>query len=189
MNKALRAFLIITLLLSVSIVVMILPSFSTKGISRIQTNKNIELELILNGTKDIELIFFGYAGCQDVCTPRLEALSKLYYALPLPLQKHLGVKFLDLSHPNDKDLPDTFAKFFHTDFEGIFLQSNVLRLYTKSFSVYFANSLTDSTQIDHTSHLYLVKRSENRKELRFIYSSFPYDFKQIQDDIKELINE
>ena len=96
---------------------------------------------------------------------------------------------MDLSIPEEKNLPDDFAKAFHEKFEGVFLNKDIIRTYTKVFSVYFSTSMLDSSEVDHTAHLYLVKRGEKGKQLRFIYTAFPYDLKQIQSDIQELMNE
>jgi protein SCO1/2 len=101
----------------------------------------------------------------------------------------MRVKFLDLSVPQDRTLPDSFAKTFHPDFKGLFLDDNILRVYTKTFNVYFARSLIDETQMDHTTHLYLIKRDKEGKQLRYIYTAFPYDFAQIKSDIQGLIDE
>ena len=189
MRKKLLSFLLIFLVLCVSALVVILPTFFTKGLSRVELRQDFELDLILDKKHDIELIFFGYAGCVAVCTPRLESLGKWYSTLPKETQERVGLKLLDLSIPDDRDLPDDFAKAFHEKFEGIFLDQDIIRVYTKVFSVYFSTSMLDSSELDHTAHLYLVKRSKEGKQLRFIYIAYPYDLEQIQSDIEELINE
>jgi len=189
MKQKLTASLLILLVLLVSVTVIILPTFFTKGVSRIELIQDLDLELILDKREEIELIFFGYAGCSNICTPRLEKLGQWYSHLPSEMQRHLGLKFLDISMREEKALPDSFAKAFHKDFEGVFLDKEITRVYTKAFNVYFSRSLLDDTEIDHTAHLYLVKRGANGKHLRFIYTAYPYDFEQIQSDIEELMNE
>jgi len=189
MKRKISAFLLILFILMISVFIMIVPSFFTKGVSRIQLQQDLPLELVLDGKHDIELVFFGYAGCVDICTPRLENLSKWYDTLSQKNKKHVGLKFLDLSAPHDTTLPDAFAKTFNPDFTGVFLDGHTLRVYTKAFSVYFSKSLIDDTQMDHTAHLYLVKRDDKGKQLRYIYTAYPYDFKQIQSDIQGLIRE
>ncbi len=189
MKRKLSAFILLLFVLIISLFLMIIPSFYTKGISRVALRQDLALELITEDKQDIELVFFGYAGCRDICTPRLENLGKWYGTLSEQTKEHLRIKFLDLSHPQDRSLPDTFAKTFHPSFKGVFLDDDILRVYTKAFSVYFSRSLMDETQIDHTTNLYLVKRSDTGKQLRYIYIAYPYDFAQIQNDIEELIHE
>ena len=179
----------IILVIVVSILIMIIPTFFTKGISRVILKKEVNLPLILNDDKDVKLLFFGYSGCSDICTPRLQSLNKFYKALDPEIKKEVGVEFLDISVPSDTELPSRFAKFFNPNFKGIYLDNTVLREYTKLFNVYFSKSLMDSTEYDHTANIYIVKRSQNKKELRYVYNSYPYDFKQINSDIRGLLNE
>ena len=189
MKQKLISTSILLLVIFVSVLVMIIPTFFTKGISRVTLNKEVNLPLILNDEKDIKVLFFGYAGCTDVCTPRLQSLSKFYETLDKDIKKRVGVEFLDISVPADKLLPLRFAEYFNPDFKGIYLANNILRDYTKEFDVYFAQSLIDKSEYDHTSNIYVLKKSQNKKELRYIYSSYPYDFKQINLDIRSLLNE
>ena len=187
--KRLKAILLIFFVLLTSIFVVIIPTFFTKGISRVELNKNIDLELILNDNKDVKIIFFGYSGCSDICTPRLYDINKLYNSLDTKTKKRVGVEFLDISIPIDTTLPDRFANFFNKEFKGIYLDKNILMDYTRAFDVYFARALFDKTEYDHTANLYLVKKDDNNKFIRYIYTSYPYDFKQINLDIKNLLNE
>ena len=189
MKKKITAFFLILLIFVLSTSIMILPSFFTKGMSRIELKQDLELELVLDGSHDTELVFFGYSGCLDICTPRLEKLSSWYSALPEKRRKKFTLRFMDISTPEDKNLPDSFAKAFHPDFKGVFLDNNILRVYTKAFNVYFSKALMDNTEMDHTAHLYLIKKGAHAKQLRFIYTAYPYDFKQIQSDIEELNHE
>ncbi len=189
MKHKLVAYFIILLVLFLSVTVMLIPTLFTKGISRVELKQDLDLELILDKKHNIELVFFGYAGCNKICTPRLEALGEWYAQLSDETQKYFGLKFLDISMRKDTSLPESFAKAFHEEFEGVFLDKDVVRHYTKAFRVYFSPSLLDKNEIDHTSHLYLVKRDSKGKQLRFIYTAYPYDFKQIQSDIQELIHE
>jgi len=189
LKNKLGAILILTSIVAISILIVVLPTFFTKGISRVSLNKEITLPLILNDEKDIKILFFGYSGCSDVCTPRLNSLAAFYSGLDESTQKRVGVEFIDISMPFDKTLPQRFAEYFNKEFKGIYLDKKVLYTYTRVFEIYFSKSLLDEMKYDHTSNIYLLKKSSNKKELRFIYSSFPYDFKQINRDIQELIDE
>jgi len=189
MNTKLLSASMLILVVVVSLLIMIIPTFFTKGISRVALKKEVNLPLILNDDKDIGVLFFGYSGCSDICTPRLQSLNKFYETLDANARHRVKVEFLDISVPNDNELPSRFAQFFNPDFKGIYLDNTVLRAYTKMFDVYFSQSLIDETEYDHTTNIYIVKRTQNKKELRYIYNSYPYDFKQINSDIRGLLNE
>ena len=189
MKRKIQSASTIILVLVVSVLIMIIPTFFTKSISRVALKQEINLPLILDDEKDVKLLFFGYSGCSDICTPRLMAIDEFYNTLNADIKKKVGIEFLDISLPKDRELPSRFAKFFNPDFKGIYLSNNVLRKYTKAFNVFFSKSLIDETEYDHTSHIYILKKAQGRKELRYIYNSYPYDFKQINLDIKGLLNE
>ncbi len=187
MKKSYLAAVIILFVILISIIITIAPTFFTKGVSRVEFHQSIDLPLILNTPKEIELVFFGYAGCTDICTPRLHDIAAWYRSSAYKDQ--VQVRFLDISRPYDTFLPELFAASFHQEFIGIYLKDENLREYTKAFSVYFARSFRNKHEFDHTANLYLLKRTKNSKELRYIYSAYPYDFEQIIADIEELIHE
>lgn len=173
----------------VSVIIMIIPTFFTKGVSRIVIEKEINLPLVLNDDKNTKIVFFGYSGCTDICAPRLDSLSIFFKSLPTELKEKVGLEFLDISLPIDNTLPQRFAEHFNNDFKGIYLAQDTLREYTRAFDVYFSQSLIDQYEFDHTSHIYLVTKKNNIKKIRYIYHAFPYDYEQIKKDIKGLINE
>lgn len=185
MQNKIYARLMLLFVLFISISIMIIPTFFTKGVSRTQSDKRFELPLILKNN-EIELVFFGYSGCSEICTPRLFDLHEIYNTLEEDIKQKVGVVFLDISVPKDQKLPQRFAEFFNSEFKGIYLNKNILRDYTKVFNIYFAQSLIESTQYDHTANLYLVKKNKNKKEIRYIYSAYPYNIEQIKQDIKDL---
>ena len=187
MKKKLLALSLFALILSTSIIITILPSFITQGISRTVIKKEISLPLILDNAQEIELIFFGYAGCINICTPRLESIASWYKKLSN--KKKVLMRFVDISVPQDKTLPQAFAQAFDKDFAGVYLNDNDVRVYSRPFEVYFSQSLLDKTEFDHSTNLYLLKREGKKKYIRYIYSSYPFDFKQISLDIQELLDE
>jgi len=189
MNQKLLGLSFALLVVFGSVAVMIAPTFFTKGVSRIELTKAFDLPHILNEEKEIEFLFFGYSGCRDICTPRLEAIATFYKTMDADLKKSVGLVFIDISSPEDRELPERFAAFFEKDFRGVYLPKAHLREYTRVFDIFFAQSLRDSTEYDHTANLYIVKKKSNTKEIRYIYTAYPYDFKQIKLDIEELINE
>lgn len=189
MQKKLFGAALLTLALLVSFGVMFAPAFFTKNISRVELHQSFELERILSADENVELIFFGYAGCADICSPRLASLAAFYEELPQETKSHLGLLFIDVSSGQDAALSQRFAEYFHKDFKGLRLESASLHKYAKPFGVFFAPSLSEPLEFDHTAHLYLVAKQENVKQIRYIYSSYPYDFKQIEEDIEEFLNE
>ncbi len=190
MQKKIFAILIFTSIVLVSILVVIAPSFSgVSSLARKSLQKKLDLDLILNDNKDVKLVFFGYSSCPDICSPRLSSLNHYYNSIDEINRKRIGVEFLDISTPVDKTLPQRYAEFFNPEFKGIYLNTDILRVYTKAFNVFFSKSFIDKTEYDHTAHLYIIQKVNKTKYLRYIYNTYPYDFKQINKDIKGLLNE
>lgn len=189
MKKKILALTLFIVTILLSIVIVISPSFTGKSLSYVELHQELTLDYVLNGQEDVELIFFGYAGCLAVCTPRLHKLQEWYKTLSPQEQKRVTLKFFDLSIPLDHQTPDIFVKSFHPNFKGVYLNEKVIRDYTKLFSVYFAKSFINEGEIDHSTYLYIVKRTQGLKELRAIYTSYPYDFAYLSDKIKGLLNE
>ena len=189
MKRKILGFFLLLFALLVAFGIMFAPTFFTKNVSRNVQNKSFDLEHILSGEKSLELIFFGYAGCRDICSLHLASLAGFYEKLPFEIQNSLDVRFIDISSPADVTLTQRFAEYFHKDFKGLYLEASSLREYTKLFGVFFARSMSEPTEFDHTAHLYLVSKKENQKQIRYVYTSYPYDFSQIQNDIEELLNE
>jgi len=186
-KRRILAFSLGSLVVFVAVLATVLPSFMGKEVGRVSLNQKIELKHVLDSTKELELVFFGYSGCLNVCTPRLEALALWYKNTQA--QDRVGVRFIDVSSPKNKALPLQFAQAFNKDFLGVYLNPSVVREYARVFKVYFAQALWDKTEYDHTAHLYLVQRKEGSKRLRVIYTAYPFNFKQINQDILELLDE
>lgn len=189
MKKKFFPLLLIAFTIIISIFVMILPTFFSKNLAYIELKQELKLDLVLSHKEDIELIFFGYTGCLEICTPRIEALKQWYSTLSFEQQERVTLTFFDLSVPKDPTAPDIFVKAFHPKFRGVYLSDKILRKYTKTFNVYFASSLFSKEKIDHSTHLYLAKRTGIKKELRAIYTAYPYNFKLLTTKIEGLLNE
>lgn len=183
------AILIIIFAIFISLLIIVVPTFFSQDKTRIELDQNFKLKHILDDNKNIEFVFFGYVGCSVICSPRLSSLANWYKGLEQKVKDKFNVRFINLSKLKDSELPNMFAKTFNNDFIGLYLEGSKLREYTKPFLVYFSKSLSNDYEIDHTTHLYLVKKNEDNKSIKYIYNKYPYDFNVIEKDLKGLINE
>lgn len=181
-------FLII-FLITISLFLIILPTFSSKHSGRVEMHREINLPLLDAQKEKLLFVFFGYTGCVDICTPRLTQVGHWYRSLKDPLQEESKFLFFDLSRPAEISMPDEFAKAFNPEFEGIYLDDETLNDYSRAFDVYYAPSLSREYEYDHTPHLYMLKKGKHGYNLRYIYFAYPYDLQQIETDIKELLRE
>ena len=125
MLKNTLAPLLIILVLTTAIGVMIVPTFFLEKNSHKSLNKEIDLKLILENNKELAIVFFGYAACTDICTPRMESIAKFYNTLDDTVKQNLEIDFLDISKPIDKTLPLRYAEYFNSDFRGIYLNEKI----------------------------------------------------------------
>ncbi len=153
----------------------------TKG--GIEVNKRVNADFIVSDKKNI-LLFFGYFGCKDVCTPILQELATLYESQEFAtIKKDVAILFINLTPATQPQQVDLFAKFFNNNFQGIYLSQKELLNIDRTFGVYFSQSLNDKTEFNHTDYIYLLENTTDTKILKKIYSAHPLQIKQLINDI------
>ena len=160
-----------------------LPTFFDSSVGRTERNQKIYSPLFDAYGSDIILLFFGYAGCVDVCTPRMEEIAAIYSSIRE--KKEVQVLFVNLIPPADPGLPDRFARFFHPDFQGIYPGGKMLELLKKEFGLYVVRSLFDEYEYDHTSFLFMLQKEAEGYVLKYIYRQAPFDQTLILQDIEK----
>lgn len=173
------------MIITIPFFVSLAPDLFALRLKHLRIDKKIDLPLFKKAHKRFELVYFGYSGCADVCTPILEQIAGWYKQSAL--KNRVQVTFFDISQPLDPQAPQKFAALFDPRFKGYRLNQQQIQPYTRSFSVYFAPSLFNNGSFDHSSNLYLVEHLKSSVILRYIY--ILSDFEQIENDIKALQNE
>lgn len=139
----------------------------------VKINKEIKSTLFDSYDEKNLLLFFGYVGCIDICTPRLHELSSIYEKLK-KAKIETQVLFINLTKLEDPELADLFAKSFNKNFKGIYLEKPKLDTLKKEFNVYSAPALGNSAELDHTTYLYLLKKVDSKYYLNKIYIKTPF---------------
>jgi len=162
--------------------------FSANSTGKIDINKKVEASFIHSNKKNI-LIYFGYVGCADVCTPFLYKLSDLYESEAFKKFKdNTDVLFVNLTPNEEPFQADLFAKFFNKNFKGIYLSKKEILTLDRNFNLFFSDDLQDETQINHTDNLYLVQNKLDIKILKSIYFTHPLNSEQLIDEINKIKN-
>ena len=168
----------IILLLSILSVILLSPFISSIFLDKgyVTLDRELQSPLLDSYSEKNILIFFGYVGCLDICTPRLSELSSEYEKLK---EKNIDVQvlFINLTKLEDHTLPDLFAKSFNKDFTGIYLEKDELEDIKKELNVYSAPRLGNSYEVDHTAYLFLFKRTALKYHLNKIYTKIPFSLK------------
>ena len=159
--------------------------FATQTGGMIEIDEAIEAPYLERVQSDTMLVYFGYVGCAKVCTPILGTLSELNQKLDRsPATQGVKIVFVNLRPEVQPEQAAAFAKGFDPDFEGIYLtQSQLMRL-DRELGVFFSAALEDKTEINHSDHLYLIRREGGKLILKTIYPTHPIDQDRIRGDLE-----
>ncbi|MDD5400868.1 MAG: SCO family protein [Sulfurimonas sp.] len=187
MTKRYKAYTIFILILFFSAVPFVQSLFfsgNSKG--AIKVEREIKADFIKSDKKFI-LLFFGYFGCRDVCTPIMEEMARLYESKEFEeVKDSVDFLFVNLTPEVEKSQPDLFAKYFNKNFNGVYLSKSELFAIDRNFELYFARSLSDDTELNHTDNIYLIQNGVKTKVLKSIYSTHPLKIKKLIDDIIQI---
>lgn len=177
--------LFIPLILLFAIMIPLLQSFlfssETKG--SIEINKEIKADFIKSDKKSV-LVFFGYVGCIDVCTPILNDMNNLYQSKEFKnIKDDVEILFVNLTPEVEISQPDIFAKYFNQNFNGIYLSRKEILNIDRDLGVFFSRDLNEKTELNHTDHIYLIENSLKSKILKNIYTTHPLNKLKIINDI------
>ena len=185
MNSNIKKPYIIGLLILFFLAVPLVQSliFSSKTTGVIKVNKEVNAHFIKSKKKNI-LIYFGYVGCADVCTPFLYKLSDLYESeLFKKLKDDTDVFFVNLTPNEEPFQADLFAKFFNKNFKGIYLSKKDILGLDRNFELFFSDNLSDKTKLNHTDNLYFIKNNPDSIILKSIYFTHPLRNEQLINDM------
>ncbi|WP_455755718.1 SCO family protein [Sulfurimonas sp.] len=161
--------------------------FSSKTEGRISINKEVKADFI-KSDKKVVLVFFGYVGCVDVCTPILYELDNLYKSDGFQnIKDDVEILFVNLTPEVREFQPDLFAKFFNNNFIGVYLSKKETLSIDRNFGVFFSRDLSDKTELNHTDYVYLIDNSSKLKILKSINTAHPLNKIKIIDDIISVI--
>lgn len=155
---------------------------------KITINKEVKADFLPQSEKKIILLFFGYYGCGDICTPFLENFNRIYESQEfLPYQKEIEFYFVNINPKIKKHEANDFASYFNKNFIGIYLSDQDIMRIDRNFGLYHATSLRDENEIEHTDNLYMLQREGKKVILKQFYLNKFLDKEMLSDDIKTLL--
>lgn len=175
------------LLLSLLLLIILFISFSgnfIKDAGVLKLDKKIDSKIFDEFENKYIFVFFGYVGCVDICTPRLRELSNIYNLVKKE-KIDINTLFVNMVDLKDKDLPQLFASSFNKEFKASNFNKEELYKIKDEFNVYNIPSLTKENEYNHTSFLFLLKKTiKNKYKLIRIYTQTPFNKEIILKDIK-----
>lgn len=157
--------------------------------SKVVYEKPINAKYLDVGKKEYMLVFYGYVGCIHVCSPVLDDLKRFYSSESfLKFEPYVDLIFVNLLPKVSNELPDQFAKSFHPKFIGVYLTDNEISGIDKELNLYLANRPDEPFELDHSDHIYLIKREKNGLFMLInTYTTHPLDSLLILDDLSKYI--
>lgn len=171
---------------SFSIIIMIgFPQiYSSNSPGRINKEISLDFDFLKEEKSPVVLLFFGYVGCSNICAPAMTELSRIYEQLNKTKTK---VYFINVLDATSKELPNVYAKNYHKDFKGIYL--DVLGLQKIADKLNLSIIKIDNTEVSHSGYLYVLEKDlvSKKYNLQYIYTTRPFDEKSIIFDVNSLM--
>lgn len=186
LKKKILGLLLILATFSILFLIFIPSFYSNNTAGKFEKEVDINLQFLEKEEKPIVLIFFGYVGCTDVCTPALHQLNEIYKKID---SKNVSLYFINLLTSADPQSVDAFAKSFNPAFKGVYLNQKEIDTVITKLNVMSVPSLLDKNVIDHSAFLHLFIKENDVYKQKYIYTTSPFDMDYIIKDITKIQGE
>ena len=151
---------------------------------KIDKEAQLHLDFLEKEDSKLVLLYFGYVGCETICTPSMSEINEIYTKVK---NENIAVYFVNLLSSQEKDMPDIFAKHFNKNFHGIYLDTLGLEKLSTQMRIAYTKSPSNEFDINHAGHLYLLLKNEKNYLQKYIYTTRPFNIKTIIEDIQHLL--
>lgn len=165
-----KKLLLIFALILIPVVVMVI--YSGKNTS-VDTQNKLSQKFAPYFSDGYTILYIGYTGCVNICTPRLFEISTLQRALEVESKK-TNYMFLDLRNLG-KNVSEDFLKAFDAKIGVLELSKTMKSELMRELNFYSATSLYDSNEFEHTSYLYLIKKEKGKIVHIGTIMQYPFD--------------
>ena len=161
MKKSLGIILLMLLL--------ILPAGLVIGFSYVDSSHPIEHRMVEHdaflkkSSNDVEILFFGFAGCAVVCPVSLAKMGDVLDADAIKNgQKKVGGLFVEvkstLDETGDDLYADRYSRAFSGKIKGYTPDLETYQQLAQEFVLRVYENRSDSGQISHTDHFFILTR-------------------------------
>jgi len=114
---------------------------------------------VLDGTKTLEFLFFGYTHCPDECPLALASLGRAYRSLPPAQRAHLRVVFVTVDPAHDTPaVVQRYVAGFDPHFVGLTGTSATLR---RVWAAYGVTIDARTKEIGHGDAIYAIDATQH----------------------------
>lgn len=151
---------------------------------RVERKECVDAPFLKNESASAVLVYFGYVGCLSVCEPSLKDISKIY-------TNYIGsnhgekpsVLFVNMTPKIDLQSASLWVSSFHPDFKAYSPNKKELDDIVQKLGLIYSEL---GLKAEHAPYLYLFKKSPAGYELRYIYTTRPFNEAAILKDLNNL---
>lgn len=164
MNKAIGILLFLCLLMLPAAMVI---GFTYVGTGHPVENRTVNKDAFLDRSQnEIEIVFFGFAGCADVCPASLAKLASVLESDKLhTIGVNTGATFIEVKSLQESSgvrLAEQYASAFSPRIRGYTPDMNAFRELSEEFIIKLYKSRSENGQLSHTDHFFLLARDEDQ---------------------------
>lgn len=166
------------------IVALAFPAlFEGDKAGRVEKKERIDAPFLKNESASAVLVYFGYVGCLSVCEPSLKDISKIYTNyIGANNGEKPAVLFVNMTPKIDLQSSSLWASSFHPDFKAYSPNKKELDDIVQKLGLIYSEL---GLKAEHAPYLYLFKKSSVGYELRYIYTTRPFNEAAILKDLKQ----
>jgi cytochrome oxidase Cu insertion factor (SCO1/SenC/PrrC family) len=116
-----------------------------------------------NSVNEIELVFFGFVGCESVCPSALLRIGEALEWISAENEgKAIGALFADINYFRTYETADRYISGFsrsNNAMAGIHLNESQVRAVSSAFRLRIVNNGSSVSDIQHTDHLFVLRRA------------------------------
>lgn len=177
---------------------LVLPAVLVVGFSYSGTAHPIEKKFIENdgflagSANDVEILFFGFAGCNTVCPVSLGKIASVLESDQLNnTEKSVGGLFVEVKtlrdETQDSSFADLYSRAFSSQIRGYTPDLKTYQPLAEEFIIRLYESRGDAGQISHTDHFFILTRDEYRWTIDRVLSN-EIDKSQMEDIVYQTLN-
>lgn len=179
--------LFLTLIIAAPLAISLLFNKTVINNGKIIINKKVDAPFLSDVKKDTIILFFGYVGCVNVCTPILSRLNVIYSSPNLKeVKSSSAFVFVNLTPQIASNMPQIFVDGFNKEFIGIHLSKRQLLSIEREFALFYSDGIADKTEMTHSDFIYLIKREKGKFVLKNAYMTHPLKEEALISDIKSV---
>lgn len=168
MNKTIGALLFLCLLI---LPVAMVVGFSYAGPGHPVENRVVTNDAFLDRSQnDIEIVFFGFAGCADVCPASLAKLASVLESDKVNTNRiNTGATFIEVKSLQERNgymLAEQYSSAFSPRIRGYTPDLNSFRELSEEFIIKLYKSRSESGQLSHTDHFFLLIRQQDQWKVK-----------------------